>query len=92
MVVEVKELVEVGAIFANKAKMKPVWFKWKHLPYKITKVLYTWSDRKGRTVSDHYSVTDDMNVYHLSYNKETLQWRLVAIDDGQYQRTGNIAC
>ena len=84
MITEIDEPIKVGAVFGADSiggkKIKPVWFVWKGRQYRIKEVTYTWANNDGRAVVHYFSVTDDQNLYEISYNTETMVWRLMAVE------------
>jgi hypothetical protein len=81
MITEVNEPIKVGAIFGdNKKKLKPVWFVWSNREYRIKEITYSWTERVGKAVLHHFTVTDSMNLFTISYNTETLVWTLHSIE------------
>jgi len=45
----------------------------------VTRINFSWSARKGRTLLHYYSVSDSRDTYCLCFNAEDLSWHLVAI-------------
>ncbi|TLD42354.1 MAG: hypothetical protein JETT_1288 [Candidatus Jettenia ecosi] len=81
MITEINEPIKVGAIFGdNKRKLKPVWFLWSNREYRIKEITYTWTERAGRAVLHHFTVTDSIHLFTISYNTETLVWTLHSIE------------
>ncbi|MDR4507161.1 MAG: hypothetical protein MRJ65_02795 [Candidatus Brocadiaceae bacterium] len=81
MITEINETIKVGAIFGDKKKkIKPVWFIWSGQKYPVREVTYIWATRTGKAVIYHFTVTDSVNLFTLSYNTETLQWVLHTIE------------
>lgn len=77
MITEINEIIQVGAIFGdNKKKLKPVWFIWGGRRYNIQEITYTWTERMGKAVVHHFTVTDGANLSSISYNTDTLVWTL----------------
>jgi len=84
MITKINEPIKVGAVFGADSiggkKLKPVWFVWKERQYRIKEVTYTWTNKEGRAFVHSFSVTDDQNLYEISYNTETMVWKLVAVE------------
>lgn len=81
MITEVNELIKVGAVFGdNKRKLKPVWFVWSGRKYNIREITYIWTERIGKAGILHFTVTDDANLFDISYNSDTLAWTLHSVE------------
>ncbi|MGQ3683980.1 MAG: hypothetical protein ACUBOA_03025 [Candidatus Loosdrechtia sp.] len=81
MITEVNEPVKVGAIFGDKKKkLRPVWFVWSNQEYRIREITYIWKERAGEAVVYYFTVTDNVNLFTISYNTETLIWTLHSIE------------
>jgi len=76
MSVEIDEFINVGAVFSRGA-MKPVWFSRRGRQVRISEIAFTWKTREGSVGVLHFSVTDGQGLYELSYNKETMGWKLM---------------
>lgn len=81
MVTAVGELIQVGVIFGGKIKLKPVWFIWRGREYQIKKITYWWREREGKTLIHHFTVTDGVNLYELSYHPTEMNWYLTQVED-----------
>jgi hypothetical protein len=82
MVTPVGELIQVGAIFGSKTKVRPVWFVWRGREYRVREVTYSWKEREGKTLIQHFSVTDGVSLYDLSYHTAEMNWYLSYVEDG----------
>ena len=80
MLNKVEEPIIVAAVFGRKPLIKPVWFVWRGLKYRILKITYDWMDKEGRAKRYHFAVSDGDNLYELCYDSERLSWQLVAVD------------
>jgi hypothetical protein len=81
MITEINEMIQVGAIFGdNKKKLKPVWFIWNGRKYNIQGITYTWTERIGKENLHYFTVTDNDNLFSLSYNTDTLVWTLHSVE------------
>jgi hypothetical protein len=74
MPTEIKEAIKVMAIF-DKGIM-PVKFRWKGRVYPVKEVTYTWKSMEGDASIVHFSVTDGVTLYELSYNQSTMKWTI----------------
>ena len=63
-------------------KVYPYFFKWQNRIYKINQVGLHHTERVGRILFHIFSVTDGSNFFRLSFNTETLFWKLEEIENG----------
>jgi hypothetical protein len=70
------EPVIVGAIFGSGANVRPSWFLFGGRKVKVEKTHYTWTERQGRAILHHFSVTGGADTFHLVFSSEDLSWRL----------------
>ncbi len=84
MITEIGEPIKVGVVFGANCiggkNIKPVWCIWKERQYRIKEVRYTWTNKEGSASLHYLSVTDGQNLYEISYNTETMVWKLIAIE------------
>lgn len=74
MTTEIKEDVKVMAVFENGPR--PVKFKWRGKVYPVKEITYTWKSSEGDSQIIHFSITDGVTLYGLSYNQTTMKWSL----------------
>lgn len=77
----IDEPITVGAVF-NAGTVTPAWFVWQGRRYQVRAVTMRWQTAAGRTVILHLGVTDHANLFELTFNQETLAWRLAAVEAG----------
>ena len=77
-ITEINEKIKAGVVFEG-ASIKPKWFLWNNRKYDVKQVNYHWKSAEGSAVILHFSVTDGVNVYELSFNQKTLDWILEKI-------------
>jgi len=77
--VAIDEPVSVVAAFYG-GKIMPVRFRWKGRLIPVRQVTYQWTQRDGLRVTHFFSVTDGKTLYNLSYETDTLYWRLQAVE------------
>lgn len=65
--------------FTNTAIPKHI--RWKQKVYTITKMGLHYPIHQGRTLIHMFSVTDDHHCFLLSFNTESLSWRLEEISE-----------
>ena len=76
-----REDISVVASFGRPYKVRPVKFRWNGRLLEISEVTYKWSTMEGRAVVYHFAVTDGANAYELSFNSQTLLWRIEGVTD-----------
>ena len=76
MTVVVNEKVNVGMSDA------PKWVKWKNRIYKIDKIGLHYTFREGGILYHLFSVNTETLYMKLSFNTETLGWRLLEVENG----------
>lgn len=64
-------------------KIYPLFFHWAQRRYKVKKVHLIHIERQGNTKLFHFSVTDDVNYFKLTFNSENLQWILSEVYNEQ---------
>ena len=64
------------------SKIKPVKFLWGKRAFEIKEITYQWKTKEGRTVIHHFSATDGRTLYEISFNSDTLMWKLEALETG----------
>ena len=72
------EAVEVTARFRGGHAL-PLCFTIGARSLAITRINFSWTERKGRTLLHYYSVSDSRDTYCLCFNAEALSWRLVLL-------------
>ncbi|HNW92081.1 MAG TPA: hypothetical protein PKM88_04130 [bacterium] len=75
MATVIGEPVKVGAVFAGPA-VRPRWFDHRARRHDIAAITYQWRSRNGAAVLLHFAVSDGANLYELSFNQQSLEWRL----------------
>ena len=69
------EQVKVGAVFAG-AAVRPRWFDHHRRRHEVREITYQWRSRAGDAVLLHFAVSDGTNLFELSFNQQSLEWRL----------------
>ena len=67
--------VEVFARF-SKGRVIPLYFVLSGRRTQISRINYSWAERKGRALLRYFSVSDAGDTYVLVLNTETLSWRI----------------
>lgn len=70
------ETISVTAYFGLPYKIKPVRFRWSRRLFEIKEITYTWKTKDGRKEVYHFSVTDGGSLYELTFDTDSLIWRL----------------
>jgi hypothetical protein len=74
--VEKSEPVEVVARFV-KGKIIPLCFVLKENRCNISRINYSWTERKGKGLVYYFSVSDKSDDYRISLDVEVMSWRLL---------------
>ena len=72
----VGETISVIASFGQFYKIKPVRFNWSGKLFEIKEITYTWKTKEGKKNIHHFSVTDGRTLYELTFDTNSLLWRL----------------
>jgi len=73
---EIGHFVTVLAVFDPSYKIRPLRFRWSGRLVRVEEVTYTWKSKEGRHEIYHFSITDGSALYELSYNTDSLLWKL----------------
>ena len=76
-----REDISVVASFGRPYKVQPVRFRWNGRLLEVREVTYKWTTMEGRAVVHHFAVSDGDNAYELSFNSQTLLWRVEGVSD-----------
>ena len=76
---KLKEDISVVASFGRPYKVRPVRFRWQDRLLEVSEITYRWSTMEGRAVVHHFAVTDGASAYELSFNSQTLLWRIEGV-------------
>lgn len=79
MVVFIRQPIRVGAVF-RQGTVVPRWFLYRGRKIPVREVTYTWTERQGSSVFLHFSVSDGVNLYELSFQPERLVWNIEAVE------------
>jgi len=72
---ELNERIQVFAWFRN-GKIIPRVFIWRDKKYRIKEITYNWQEKQGREVINYFSVSTGLDLYQISFNNTTLDWRI----------------
>lgn len=76
----IDEPISVIASFAPAYKLRPLRFLWGKRTLVIKEITYRWKSSEGKTVLHHFSVTDGSTLYQISFNPDSLLWRLNSLE------------
>jgi len=79
MVVFLNHAVRVGAVF-KPGQVVPRWFLYRGRKIPVKEITYTWTERQGAAVFLHFSVSDGINLYELSFQPDRLVWNIEAVE------------
>jgi hypothetical protein len=75
---ELNDIVDVVVSFkAN--EVVPKFFKWRQKIYQVNKVHLVHTSREGQQLLYHFSVSDAVNYFQLTFNSFNLSWRLTGL-------------
>jgi hypothetical protein len=63
----------------DKGKIIPKSFIWRNRSTSITKINFSWKDKKGREVLYFFSVTTPYGTFEIAFSRENLSWRLIRL-------------
>ncbi len=72
----VGETISVVASFGQSYRIKPVRFNWSGRLFEIKEITYAWETREGKKNIYHFSVTDGGSLYELTFDTDSLLWKL----------------
>ena len=72
------EAVEVTARFRGGAA-RPLSFAAGGRSLSVSRINFSWTERKGRDLLHYYSVSDSCDTYCLCFNSGNLSWHLVPL-------------
>jgi hypothetical protein len=70
------EAISVIASFDPPYKVRPLRFKCSGRLLEVKEITYFWKTREGQSQIYHFSVSDGKTLYELSFNTNSLLWRL----------------
>ena len=74
------ENIKVIASFALPYRIRPVRFNWSGKQIDIKEITYEWSTLNGTNKLLHFSVTDGSTLYELSFDTNSIVWRLEGVE------------
>jgi len=76
MMEKLHERVSVRAFFDGRGKIIPLSIYWMGRNLKLLKPDAIWREKIGNSLRSYFSVSDGVNRFILSFNHETLEWRI----------------
>jgi hypothetical protein len=76
-IVELGESVQVGAVFAESGRLRPVWFAWRGRRMAVEKVNYAWQERDGGVRIYHFAVQVGGTVFEIAFDSSRFTWRIL---------------
>ncbi|MFA5353286.1 MAG: hypothetical protein WC291_03580 [Thermodesulfovibrionales bacterium] len=74
------EAISVIASFGQPYRLRPLRFKWSGQLMDVKEITYAWETRDGQAKIYRFSVSSGDSLYELSFNADTLLWRLENLD------------
>ena len=78
--IAVGEYIFVIAAFGRSIRLKPLRFTWSDRQVDIKEVTYEWTTSEGTSRLLHFSVTDGKTLYELSFNTDSILWKLEGVE------------
>ncbi|MEW6419356.1 MAG: hypothetical protein AB1480_14790 [Nitrospirota bacterium] len=72
--------ISVIASFGPPYKIRPVRFKWNGRLFEVKEITYSWQTKEGQKKKYHFSVTDGKTLYELSFDTNSLLWRMEKLE------------
>ena len=73
---QVGETINVIASFGSSCRIRPLRFRWSGRLFEVKEITYTWKTREGQGNIYHFSLTDGKSLYEITFNADSLIWRL----------------
>ena len=78
--IEIGEQVYVVAAFGRSPRLKPLRFNWSDRQVDIKEITYEWVTFTGKSKLLHFSVTDGSTLYELSFDSNSILWKLEGVE------------
>jgi hypothetical protein len=79
--IDINEAIRIAVVFSPRG-LRPVWFDWRGRQIWVRDVAFSWRTMQGRANIIHYSVTDGQGLYELSFNQDSMAWKLMHAEWG----------
>ena len=73
---QIGDAISVLASFGMPYRIKPLRFRWSGRLFEVKEITYTWQTKDGQKNIYHFSVTDNKTLYELSFDTDSLIWRI----------------
>jgi hypothetical protein len=77
---DIGENISVIVSFGLPYKIRPVSFKWSGKLRDVKDITYSWTTKEGQNKIYHFSVTDGKTLYELSFDTNSLLWRMEKLE------------
>ncbi len=67
--------IKACAVF-EAGSVKPAWFEWDKKKIIVKETTFFWKTKEGDAVVMHFSVTDGATYFELSFDQQSLEWKL----------------
>jgi hypothetical protein len=71
----INQTIDVLVAF-RKDRPEPMVFKWGNHHYQVRKINTVHAERDGRERILYFSVSDEVNLFRLSFHADSMAWRL----------------
>jgi len=68
--------ISVLVAFGPSYRLRPLKFRWSGRLVDVKEITYRWITKEGQSHIYHFSITDGDTLYELSFNTNSLLWRL----------------
>ncbi len=75
----ISEWIQVGVVYGERGRIRPVWFVWNGRRYRVDSVNHVWQDKIGREMLVFFSVSDEANTYLLCYHSVRMEWTICGV-------------
>jgi hypothetical protein len=74
------DIISVIASFGPSYRIRPVRFRWSGRLFDIKEITYSWKTKEGLKDIYHFSVTDGRTLYELTFDTQSLLWKLEGLE------------
>lgn len=78
----VGETISVIASFGLPYRVRPVRFRWTGRLFEVKDITYSWVTKEGAVRVYHFSVWDGKTLYELTFDTESLLWKIENLEAG----------
>ncbi len=77
---DIRETISVIASFGLPYKIRPLKFKWSGKLFEVKDITYLWQTKEGQSRIYHFSISDGRTLYELSFDTNSLLWRMEKLE------------